>query len=48
MAKQVKGVVRNYQVPGSDMQGYRPVWEMGRTSYCKRRQRVNGVNRPST
>lgn len=42
MAKQVRGV-RARRFPG-----YRPVWEMGRAAYVKRRQRVTGENRPST
>lgn len=47
MPRQIKGVIKNYQVSGSDRKGYRPVWDMGKATYRKRVQRVDGVNRPS-
>ncbi|WP_257720092.1 hypothetical protein [Desulfotruncus alcoholivorax] len=42
MAKKIKGLsARNYY-------GYRPVWEMGGAADAKKRQRIRGVDRPST
>lgn len=47
MSRQIKGVIKSYQVPGSSKKGYRPVWEMGRAAYRKRLQRTTDDNRPS-
>gem|GEM_PF-1109480 len=46
--KVIKGVVRNYFVPGSSSGGYRPVWDSGPASYRKRLTKITGINRPGT
>ena len=42
MVKKIKGL------RAEKFYGYRPVWEMGRAADAKKRQRLKGVNRPST
>jgi len=42
MAKKITGIAIKNPM------GYRPVWETGRAANMKKRQRITGVNRPST
>ncbi len=42
MAKRVMGLLANKDT------GYRQVWNMGKAADMKKRQRIHGVNRPST
>ncbi len=48
MSKKVKGVLKSCgDVPGSSKLGYRDLWDTGRASVSKRKQKVTGPNRPS-
>ncbi|TYO95004.1 hypothetical protein [Desulfallas thermosapovorans] len=42
MPKRVAGIL------AKNTTGYRPVWDMGRAAGVKKRQRITGINRPST
>lgn len=42
MAKRIAGLL------AKNTTGYRPVWDMGRAADMKKRQKLRGVNRPST
>ncbi|AGL01497.1 hypothetical protein Desgi_2058 [Desulfoscipio gibsoniae DSM 7213] len=42
MVKRVAGLL------AKNSTGYRPVWDMGRAADIKKRQRITGINRPST
>jgi hypothetical protein len=42
MAKRVAGLL------AKNSTGYRSVWDMGRAASIKKRQRISGINRPST
>jgi len=48
MARKIQGVVKNYCKQRTTESGYRPVWDMGQAGRIKKRQRMTGVDRPST
>ncbi|KAF1084706.1 hypothetical protein SPSYN_02488 [Sporotomaculum syntrophicum] len=41
MAKQVRGILAKNT-------GYRQVWDMGKAANMKKKQKISGVNQPST
>lgn len=45
--RRIKGVLKDYHVPGSTKHGYRSVWDMGSAADHKKRTRITGINRPS-
>jgi hypothetical protein len=42
MARRIKGI------KADNLPGYRPVWDMGKAADIKKRQKIRGINRPST
>ncbi len=42
LAKQVRGIL------AKNSTGYRQVWDMGKAANMKKRQKISGVNQPST
>lgn len=48
MQKEVLPVVRRIKGLAGNITGYRPVWDMGKAADLKKRQRIKGINRPST
>jgi hypothetical protein len=48
MARKIQGILKNNGKQRSVESGYRPVWDMGRAGRIKKRQRITGIDRPST